>query len=71
VLATSATRILLLDTAEPLATSTLARRRTVGETRPPAPDVSARKHYKQMIVLRAALAPWIMFVTVLPCAKGY
>ena len=31
----------------------------------------ARKHYKQMIVLRALLAPWIMFVTVFLCIKGY
>jgi hypothetical protein len=31
----------------------------------------ARKHYKQMIVLRGLLAPWILFVTVFLCAKGY
>jgi hypothetical protein len=31
----------------------------------------ARKHYKQMIVLRVLLAPWILFVTVFLCAKGY
>jgi len=31
----------------------------------------ARKHYKQMVVVRALLAPWILFVTVFLCAKGY
>jgi hypothetical protein len=31
----------------------------------------ARKHYKQLIVARALLAPWILFVTVFLCAKGY
>ena len=31
----------------------------------------ARRHYKQMIVVRALLAPWILFVTVFLCAKGY
>jgi hypothetical protein len=31
----------------------------------------ARKHYKQMIVVRALLAPWILFVTVFLCVKGY
>ena len=31
----------------------------------------ARKHYKQMIVVRASLAPWILFVTVFLCVKGY
>ncbi len=31
----------------------------------------ARKHYKQTIVVRALLAPWILFVTVFLCAKGY
>ena len=31
----------------------------------------ARKHYKQMIVVRGLLAPWILFVTVFLCAKGY
>jgi hypothetical protein len=31
----------------------------------------ARKHYKQMIVVRILLAPWILFVTVFLCAKGY
>jgi hypothetical protein len=31
----------------------------------------ARKHYRQMIVVRALLAPWILFVTVFLCVKGY
>ena len=31
----------------------------------------ARKHVKQVIVVRALLAPWILFVTVFLCAKGY
>ena len=31
----------------------------------------ARRHYKQMIVVRALLAPWILFVTVFLCVKGY
>lgn len=31
----------------------------------------ARRHYKQVIVVRALLAPWILFVTVFLCAKGY
>jgi hypothetical protein len=31
----------------------------------------ARKHNKQMIVVRALLAPWILFVTVFLCVKGY
>ena len=31
----------------------------------------ARKHYKQTIVVRALLAPWILFVTVFLCVKGY
>jgi hypothetical protein len=31
----------------------------------------ARKHYKQMIVVRGLLAPWILFVTVFLRAKGY
>jgi hypothetical protein len=31
----------------------------------------ARRHYKQMIVVRSLLAPWILFVTVFLCAKGY
>ena len=31
----------------------------------------ARKHYKQTIVVRALLAPWILFVTVFLCRKGY
>jgi hypothetical protein len=30
-----------------------------------------RKHYKQMIVVRALLAPWILFITVFLCLKGY
>jgi hypothetical protein len=31
----------------------------------------ARKHFKQVIVVRALLAPWILFVTVFLCVKGY
>ena len=31
----------------------------------------ARDHYRPMIVLRVLLAPWILFVTVFLCAKGY
>jgi hypothetical protein len=31
----------------------------------------AHKHYKQTIVVRALLAPWILFVTVFLCVKGY
>ncbi len=31
----------------------------------------AREHYKQVIVVRALLAPWILFVTVFLCIKGY
>ncbi len=31
----------------------------------------ARKYYKQMIVVRALLAPWILLVTVFLCVKGY
>ena len=30
-----------------------------------------RKHYKQLIVVRALLAPWILFVTVFLCVNGY
>jgi hypothetical protein len=30
-----------------------------------------RSHYKQVIVVRALLVPWILFVTVFLCAKGY
>ena len=29
------------------------------------------KHYKQVIVVRVLLAPWILFVTVFLCVKGY
>jgi hypothetical protein len=31
----------------------------------------ARTRYKRMIVVRGLLAPWILFVTVFLCAKGY
>ncbi len=34
-------------------------------------DPWARKHSTQAIVLRAVLAPWILFVTVFLCVKGY
>jgi hypothetical protein len=30
-----------------------------------------REHYKKVIVVRALLAPWILFVTVFLCIKGY
>jgi hypothetical protein len=30
-----------------------------------------RKNYRAVIVGRALLAPWILFVTVFLCAKGY
>lgn len=30
-----------------------------------------REHYKQVIVVRVLLAPWILFVTVFLCIKGY
>jgi hypothetical protein len=31
----------------------------------------ARKHYRPVIVVRSVLAPWILFVTVFLCVKGY
>ena len=31
----------------------------------------ARQYYKQVIVVRVLLAPWILFVTVFLCVKGY
>jgi hypothetical protein len=31
----------------------------------------ARKHFREAIVVRALLAPWILFVTALLCVKGY
>ena len=31
----------------------------------------ARRHYRRVIVGRALLAPWILFVTVFLCLKGY
>lgn len=34
-------------------------------------DPWARKHAKQAIVVRALLAPWILFVTLFLCVKGY
>jgi hypothetical protein len=30
-----------------------------------------RRHYRQMIVVRTLLAPWILFVIVFLCVKGY
>lgn len=30
-----------------------------------------RAHYRQVIVIRAVLSAWILFVTVFLCAKGY
>ena len=30
-----------------------------------------RRHYKQVIVVRALLGPWILFVIVVLCLKGY
>jgi hypothetical protein len=35
------------------------------------PGDRARRHYKQTIVVRALLVPWILFVTVFLCVKGY
>lgn len=34
-------------------------------------DPWARKHYKLAIAVRTLLAPWILFVTVFLCVKGY
>ena len=34
-------------------------------------DAWARKHLTQAILVRTLLAPWILFVTVFLCAKGY
>lgn len=34
-------------------------------------DPWARKHYKLAITVRTLLAPWILFVTVFLCVKGY
>ena len=34
-------------------------------------DPWAREHVKQAIVIGALLAPWILFVTVFLCVKGY
>lgn len=31
----------------------------------------SRRHYKQVRVVRTLLAPWILFVTVFLCIKGY
>jgi hypothetical protein len=31
----------------------------------------APKHFKQVIVVRVLLVPWIVFVTVFLCVKGY
>jgi len=33
-------------------------------------DGWARRHYKQAIVIRTLLAPWILFVVVFLCAQG-
>ncbi len=33
-------------------------------------DGWGRRHYKQAIVIRAVLAPWILFVIVFLCASG-
>ena len=42
-----------------------------GEQRVRSAGPWARKNYKQVIVVRALLAPWILFVTVFLCVKGY
>jgi hypothetical protein len=34
-------------------------------------DSWTRNHYKQVVVVRALLALWILFVTVFLCVKGY
>ena len=44
---------------------------TADDHRVPGVGQWARKHYKQVIVVRALLAPWILFVTVILCVKGY
>jgi hypothetical protein len=44
---------------------------TPDDQRVDGPNQWARKHYKQTIVVRALLAPWILFVTVFLCVKGY
>jgi hypothetical protein len=31
----------------------------------------SRKHYREMIIIRSLLVPWIIFITVFLCAKGY
>ena len=47
-------------------------RRVTAEDQPGGPGGPwARKHYRQVIVVRALLAPWILFVTVFLCVKGY
>jgi hypothetical protein len=30
-----------------------------------------KKHYREMIVVRCLLVPWITFITVFLCVKGY
>jgi Flp pilus assembly protein TadB len=42
-----------------------------GEQRARSAGPGARKHYKRVIIVRALLAPWILFVTVFLCVKGY
>lgn len=31
----------------------------------------AHKHYRKLIVVRTLLVPWIIFITVFLCVKGY
>jgi hypothetical protein len=58
------------------ATRSALGRRMITEVAGDEPQVGrvghwARTHYKQAIVVRTLLAPWILFVTVFLCVKGY
>jgi hypothetical protein len=44
---------------------------TADDQRVGPPGDWAHKHYKQTIVVRALLAPWILFVTVFLCVKDH
>jgi hypothetical protein len=49
----------------------MAVKMTAEELRDGWVDSWARKHVKQAIVVRSHLAPWILFVTIFLCVKGY
>jgi uncharacterized membrane protein len=34
-------------------------------------DAWSRNHYRQALVIRVLLAPWILFITVFLCIKGH